>query len=147
MVEQASAIGDDKARRRLAASCEHETTVMALGVVPEGVEDSARELVDKLAVIDAEPGPSPEAAAEATREAARRLAGQAHVMGWDPDAKLWRALLQWVGWRLAGRRHREGSKAEQSGTSRSRHGPSPSAADPHPHGGGVQGPADQPAAQ
>ncbi|MFC5833152.1 hypothetical protein [Nonomuraea insulae] len=42
MVEQAGAVGDEKARRRLVASCEHETMVMALGVVPEVVEDSAR---------------------------------------------------------------------------------------------------------
>ncbi|WP_218135583.1 hypothetical protein [Nonomuraea jiangxiensis] len=44
------------------------------------------------------------AAAEAAREAARRLAGQVHVVGRDPDAEPWRALLQWIRWGLSGRR-------------------------------------------
>jgi hypothetical protein len=55
MVEQAGAITDDKARRRLVAACRHEGTVIALGVFPGVVEDSAADLIEELREIDEEP--------------------------------------------------------------------------------------------
>ncbi|SPL88400.1 unnamed protein product [[Actinomadura] parvosata subsp. kistnae] len=40
--------------------------------------------------------------AEGAREAALRLAGQAHVVGRDPDTEPWRVLIQWIRWWLSG---------------------------------------------
>jgi hypothetical protein len=45
MVEDAGAIGDDKARRRLLAGCQHQTMMIALGsVIPAVAESSAEDL-------------------------------------------------------------------------------------------------------
>jgi hypothetical protein len=54
MVEDAGAVDDDKARRRLVASCEHQGTVIAIGVIPGVAEGSAADLVEKLREIDEE---------------------------------------------------------------------------------------------
>jgi hypothetical protein len=54
MIEGAGAVGDDKARRRLLASCEHQTRVIAIGVLPGVAEDSARRLAEMLREIDEE---------------------------------------------------------------------------------------------
>ncbi|MEV1005014.1 hypothetical protein [Nonomuraea sp. NPDC050202] len=100
MVEQAGAVHDDKARRRLVAACKHETMVIALGVVPGVAEDSAQDLLDQLAEIDAEPDPLPEEA----RQAARHLAGQAHMVGREGGPQPWRAFLGWISRGRFGRR-------------------------------------------
>jgi hypothetical protein len=55
MVEGAGGHHDDKARRRVVASCRHETTMMALGSIPSVAESSAQDLIEHLAVIDAQP--------------------------------------------------------------------------------------------
>ncbi|GGK81887.1 hypothetical protein Sme01_62660 [Sphaerisporangium melleum] len=55
MVEGAGGHRDDKARQRVVASCRHETMMMALGSIPAVAETSAQELIEQLAVIDAEP--------------------------------------------------------------------------------------------
>ena len=52
MVEGADAVGDDKARRRLVASCRHEGHVIAFGAIPGMAEDSAEELAETLREID-----------------------------------------------------------------------------------------------
>ena len=54
MVEGAGAVEDDKARRRLVAACEHEGTVIAIGVIPGVAESSAAELAETLREIDDE---------------------------------------------------------------------------------------------
>lgn len=49
MVEDAGAIGDDKARRRLLAGCQHQTMMIALGsVIPAVAESSAEDLCRAL---------------------------------------------------------------------------------------------------
>jgi hypothetical protein len=55
MVEDAGAVGDGKARRRLVASCQHEGMVIALGVIPGVAENSAADLIETLREIDEEP--------------------------------------------------------------------------------------------
>ncbi|HLQ53035.1 MAG TPA: hypothetical protein VK162_02055 [Streptosporangiaceae bacterium] len=55
MAEDADAVHDDKARRRLVASCEHETMVIALGVIPGVAQDSAENLLETFRRIDEEP--------------------------------------------------------------------------------------------
>ncbi len=52
MVEGAGAVDDDKARRRLVASCQHEGHVIAFGAIPGMAEDSAADLVEELREID-----------------------------------------------------------------------------------------------
>jgi hypothetical protein len=55
MVEEAEAIGDDKARRRLLAGCQHQTMMIALGsVIPAVAESSAEDLRRALREIDEE---------------------------------------------------------------------------------------------
>jgi hypothetical protein len=54
MVVDAGAADDDKARRRLVASCTHETMVIALGVLPGIAQQSTEKLVDTLREIDEE---------------------------------------------------------------------------------------------
>jgi hypothetical protein len=44
MVEGVGAVDDDKARRRLVASCRHEGHVIAFGAIPGMAEDSAEDL-------------------------------------------------------------------------------------------------------
>ena len=56
MVKDAGAISNDKARRRLVAVCQHETTMIALGnVIPEVAATSAKDLHRTLRNIDREP--------------------------------------------------------------------------------------------
>jgi len=55
MIEDAGAVDNNKARRRLVASCEHEGIVIALGIVPGVAENSAAELIETLREIDEEP--------------------------------------------------------------------------------------------
>lgn len=53
MVEDAGAVSDDKARRRLLAGCDHETTMIVLGsAIPAVAESSAEELCRVLEEID-----------------------------------------------------------------------------------------------
>jgi hypothetical protein len=52
MVEDAGAVHDDKARRRLVAICEHETTNIALGLF---APSTIKELRRTLREIDREP--------------------------------------------------------------------------------------------
>ena len=55
MVGDAGAISDDKARRRLLASCQHQTMMIALGsVIPAVAESSADDLRHALREIDEE---------------------------------------------------------------------------------------------
>ncbi len=56
MVEDAGAVGDDKARRRLLAGCDHETMVITVGsAIPAVAESSADGLCRALEEIDEEP--------------------------------------------------------------------------------------------
>jgi hypothetical protein len=55
MVEGTGAVDDNKARRRLVAACEHEGTVIAIGVIPGVAESSAAALAETLREIDEEP--------------------------------------------------------------------------------------------
>lgn len=56
MAADAGAIGDDKARRRLLAGCQHQTMIIALGsVIPAVAESSAEDLQQALREIDEEP--------------------------------------------------------------------------------------------
>lgn len=121
MVEGAGGLDDDKARRRVVASCRHETMVIALGVIPAVAEDSAQDLIAELAVIDAEPETAPEivAAPDAgddrpgagtgadtseepvpDRASVADLAARNAQVTWAPDRDLWHELL----YRLSGRR-------------------------------------------
>jgi hypothetical protein len=127
MVEGAGGHRDDQARRRVVASCRHETTMMALGSVPAVAESSAQDLIEELAVIDAEPAahcdPPPgdavtspitdkdlqDAAAGlvdvereplARRAAIAELTACADQVAWAPDRDLWHELI----YRLSGGR-------------------------------------------
>jgi hypothetical protein len=55
MVEEAGAVGDDKARRRLLAGCKRETTMIAIGVLPTVAESAADDYQRALREIDEEP--------------------------------------------------------------------------------------------
>jgi hypothetical protein len=54
MIEGAGALDDDGARRRLVAACEHETMVIAIGVIPGVAAESAAKLAETLREIDEE---------------------------------------------------------------------------------------------
>ncbi|MFY9929222.1 MAG: hypothetical protein WAK82_14555 [Streptosporangiaceae bacterium] len=55
MVKDAGAIGDDKARWRLLAGCQHQTMMIALGsVIPGVAESSTEDLQHTLREIDEE---------------------------------------------------------------------------------------------
>jgi hypothetical protein len=55
MVAEAGAVEDDKARRRLVAACQHETMIIAMGAIPEAVEQSRQALLETMREIDQEP--------------------------------------------------------------------------------------------
>ena len=55
MVKAAGAVDDNKARRRLVAACEHESMVIAIGVIPGVAEESAARLAETFRGIDQEP--------------------------------------------------------------------------------------------
>jgi len=56
MVEDAGAAGNDKARRRLLAGCEHETMMISLGnVIPTVAEAAAEDYQRALREIDGKP--------------------------------------------------------------------------------------------
>ena len=52
MIEGAGAADDEKARRRLVAACQHESTVIAIGVLPGVAANSAAALAETLRKID-----------------------------------------------------------------------------------------------
>jgi hypothetical protein len=54
MVEDAGAVHDDKARRRLLAGCKRETTMIAIGVLPTVAESTAEDYQRALREIDEE---------------------------------------------------------------------------------------------
>jgi hypothetical protein len=56
MIEDAGAVDDDKARRRLLAGCQHENTMITFGnVIPDFAEAAAKDYQRAIQEIDGEP--------------------------------------------------------------------------------------------